>query len=267
MTPDASSRGFDRRNPSTWNRYAYVLSDPINHGDPTGTDCTTYSQYDSNGNLVTSEDWGCTASSDYYGPAAMGYGCADFWCNTAAQMSQQPSVSISFQYVDVQPNVPAENNYSQNQMQALTAGLNNALQRVGSDSAKCADALSGNDSYMTTLSASFTLSTTLYRILPLTAGAGAATLDSSDVVINATGAFFTAAPNANGTVTVLMPNAQGVQTQFTFASVSDFQGFMLLHELGHQLGTFGPDVDPATNGQNSQVVLDNCFTEPNGVWN
>ena len=33
----ASSKGSgDASNPQSWNRYAYVLNDPVNHGDPTG---------------------------------------------------------------------------------------------------------------------------------------------------------------------------------------------------------------------------------------
>jgi RHS repeat-associated protein len=36
MTPDPSRRSAKRRNPQSWNRYAYVLGDPVNHNDPTG---------------------------------------------------------------------------------------------------------------------------------------------------------------------------------------------------------------------------------------
>jgi len=90
MTADASSRGFDPRSPATWNRYTYVLADPINHGDPAGTDCTSYSQFDANGSLVTSEDWGCTGvPGDYFGPSAVGYGPSDFYSVTTVAMSAE----------------------------------------------------------------------------------------------------------------------------------------------------------------------------------
>ncbi len=36
MTPDPSWRSIDRTSPQTWNRYAYVLGDPVNSNDPTG---------------------------------------------------------------------------------------------------------------------------------------------------------------------------------------------------------------------------------------
>ena len=36
MSPDASWASVDLQNPSSWNRYAYVLNDPVNNADPTG---------------------------------------------------------------------------------------------------------------------------------------------------------------------------------------------------------------------------------------
>ena len=42
---------------------------------------------------------------------------------------------------------------------------------------------------------------------------------------------------------------------------------ILLHELGHQVGLFGPDTTPALNGNNSSAVLSDCFTkDSNGVY-
>ena len=36
MTPDPYRGSASRRNPSSWNRYAYVLDDPVNISDPDG---------------------------------------------------------------------------------------------------------------------------------------------------------------------------------------------------------------------------------------
>lgn len=105
------------------------------------------------------------------------------------------------------------------------------------------------------------LENTLYRLLPLPNNTVAQTADRYDVQINTAGAFFNAAANANGTVTVTMPNAAGTMTLFTFANLATFQGFLLLHELGHQAGVFGIDVNAAANGANSQAVLNHCFTK------
>jgi hypothetical protein len=113
------------------------------------------------------------------------------------------------------------------------------------------------------------LTNTTYRlvVLPQGPGAGAQTVGPTDVQINTAGAFFTAMPNANGSVTVGLPNAAGVLTAVTFASKSVFEGFILLHELGHQTKVYGDDVDAATNGTNSKGVLDNCFTkDAQGVY-
>lgn len=38
MTPDPSWRSVDLKNPQTWNRYAYVVGDPVNANDPAGLD-------------------------------------------------------------------------------------------------------------------------------------------------------------------------------------------------------------------------------------
>ena len=267
----ADSAGVRPKDPGSWNKYAYTRGDPVNRFDSIGT-CDQSADTSTSVTVCGTPD--PVASFPY---AAVGLG-GDFYTNAVTTVSADVAQATNAAYavagqiaavfnVDVQPNVPLGNSYSANQMQALTQGLNDAIKRLVSGSTGCADALSGNDSYMAAFTSGLTLAGTTYRILPLAAGAGAATIDIGDVILNATGAFFSAAPNADGTVTVLMPNAQGVQTSFTFASSSDFQAFVLLHELGHQLGTFGPDVDAATNGQNSQTVLDNCFTETNGVWN
>lgn len=41
MTPDPYSPSAKPNNPTSWNRYAYVLGDPINANDPRGLDCSS----------------------------------------------------------------------------------------------------------------------------------------------------------------------------------------------------------------------------------
>jgi RHS repeat-associated protein len=43
LTPDPSEGGIDPQSPQTWNRYSYVVSDPVNHFDPMGLCAVSYS--------------------------------------------------------------------------------------------------------------------------------------------------------------------------------------------------------------------------------
>lgn len=155
-------------------------------------------------------------------------------------------------------------------MQALTNGFYAALAHLSPD---CADFLTGSDetsSDSAVAQAGTVLMNTLYRFveLPQGPGSGAQTVGPNDVQINTAGAFFNAQAGANGTVTVGMPNSSGVSTAFTFASLSAFQGFILLHELGHQLDAYGADLNAAVNGANSAAILTHCFTQnAQGVYN
>src|SRR5579863_6716427 len=105
-----------------------------------------------------------------------------------------------------------------------------------------------------------------FRLVLRMQGIGASTNGPFDVFINtnATSVFFNIKPNQDGTVTVQMPNSRGVLANFTFQDVSTLEAFIILHELGHQIGAFGPDNDPANppnvnsalNGANSASILE-----------
>jgi hypothetical protein len=43
MTPDRYRRSVSPTIPQSWNRYSYVLGDPVNANNPTGKDCTASS--------------------------------------------------------------------------------------------------------------------------------------------------------------------------------------------------------------------------------
>jgi RHS repeat-associated protein len=100
MSPDpykASTSGSNPKNPQSWNRYAYVTGDPINFNDPLGlTTC------DANGNncydsVTVNGNTGQATWSDVppFIQIGAGYGCNDFWCNTANQMAGLSSLQIS----------------------------------------------------------------------------------------------------------------------------------------------------------------------------
>jgi RHS repeat-associated protein len=96
---------------------------------------------------------------------------------------------------------------------------------------------------------------TTYRFLPLPqgAGAGAQTVDSTNVQINSLGLYMTATGGG-----IRLPNG------FTcnLGSITNVRAFILLHELGHQLSGntgFTPDVDAATNSSHSMRIIKACF--------
>jgi hypothetical protein len=168
-------------------------------------------------------------------------------------------------YDSVDVNVAIGNSYSAAQLSALQEGYSLAYDLLGA-LPDCAGALAPpfeatGLAYSPGWAVDYTqgtLASTTYRILPLNPGVGAVTLNSNDVAINQNGAFF-ATPDGNGNITFKVPSpTTGLPVTVTLPEY-DFQAFMMLHELGHQTGVSGPDVDNTTNGQNSWKVLENCF--------
>lgn len=103
-----------------------------------------------------------------------------------------------------------------------------------------------------------------YRFVPMGAPAvgddggvkvvGAATIEKKAVFINNQGPFMSPV--------MLVPGKSGFQIvdMGTGLRGADFSGLLLLHELGHVMGLFGPDADDsALNRSNTQRVLDSCF--------
>ena len=87
-------------------------------------------------------------------------------------------------------------------------------------------------------------------------GVAAATDESTNsVMINLVGPFFHQVQTVGGQ-TLDYGKSSGLQG-------TDFQAFILLHELGHLTGAFGPTDHDATNAQNQNanntLVLKDCF--------
>ena len=106
-----------------------------------------------------------------------------------------------------------------------------------------------------------TLETTQYQIGQF---GGIAAAQPGDVVqINSTGLFFQG-PNAStsspGNVGITVPSPTDGTPLQVYLSPSDLGAFILLHELGHEVGIFGDDKgDSLAQGQHSWAVLENCF--------
>jgi len=157
--------------------------------------------------------------------------------------------------------------YTAAQVASLNAGFHYAFD-VATENLSCVEYFAGlgsdADTYQIAQAYGYVanaMAATTYRILPLASpSTGAATIGASDVFINSTGVFFTATPAADGSVTVFLPDSvTGAASANTFVSVQALQGFMLLHELGHQLGLYGADTTAVDNGRNSRAILDHCF--------
>ena len=159
----------------------------------------------------------------------------------------------------------ASSSYPLWQVQAFDAAWLDALQHLTTNY-QCEQFFAGGGENPMAL-----LEKTTYRFLDLgapTVGAdgtasvaGAMTVDPTDVFINTSGPLFDQS--------VFVPSTQ----QFVYFSIgglsgADFGALLLLHELGHQEGLFGPDTGPnvpaGTNAQYTQQVLDNCFTSLGG---
>lgn len=104
------------------------------------------------------------------------------------------------------------------------------------------------------------LNGTEYRILPLpdSSKTGAQTNGQASVFLNSNGPFF------GRTTTLYIPSDQPnitTKRQVPFGSTAAMRAFILLHELGHQIGLFPADLFPFINGRHSLRVLENCFRD------
>ena len=99
------------------------------------------------------------------------------------------------------------------------------------------------------------MTNTQYRFVPLPQGpgAGAQTIDATNVQINSLGLFMTATSGR-----VRLPNG------FTcdLGNPTNVRAFIMLHELGHQMANvtgFTDDVDATTNSAHSMRIIKKCF--------
>jgi hypothetical protein len=151
---------------------------------------------------------------------------------------------------DTLPGIPAKTGMCSNLpsgtspifCQALQQGLQNALRALKRKS--CSNFYGGQGPQ--------TLDATQYRFLDMqNPNTGAATISPNNVFVNSNGPYMTYTPTPGQTGPFGRYWTQG-----------QFRGFILLHELGHQLSPvtgFKPDANSPLNQQQSRQVLSVCF--------
>ncbi len=289
LTPDRMTGSAS--DPGSWNKYGYTGGDPVNRVDHSGA-WWTCPEGDipcgDNGSDGTITEV-CATVAVYgvnYAVAFYGISPSEITMDCGGGPTQGPvnGGGGGGAPVSVMPTLSGA--FNAQQKTRFDDGYDTALLYLENNNATCANFFAGNPigGFEAALAAvQDTMANTDYRLISLGANStGASTNSPTSVFLNTDGAFFTAAAAPNGMVTVQMPNAQGVTSNFTFASVSILDAFLLLHELGHQMGAYGASnadgsvlADGRTpnanglmnNGINSAAVLNNCFSQnAAGVW-
>jgi RHS repeat-associated protein len=271
MSPDPANAGADFTNPQSWNAYAYVLGNPLGNVDPSGmSDNPCSSNFSCLAQIPGCLDdvtacqqkvfWPDTAlgwdpfrlmeiPSDHYwsdgwhavyGGDALLYS-AGLSASTGSTATGVPAVTPA--KTGTCSNLPAGS--SPAFCQALQQGLQNALRSLKRRS--CSNFYGGQGPQ--------TLDATQYRFLDLQKSTtGAATISPNSVFVNSKGPYMTYTPSPGQTGPFERSWTQG-----------QFRGFILLHELGHQLSPvtgFQPDAGRPLNQlnqQQSREVLSACF--------
>jgi RHS repeat-associated protein len=245
-SPDPYMASGGPTDPGSWNRYAYTRGDPVNRFDPSGLQ-------DEGPPMLPFFGYCPDGRITFYGASP----CPPPTPNNLWGWNIGPPV-IDLSGL-LRLFLPKQVFGTNDQARKVDDAYVDALLKLNLNDG-CHDALTSAGLDATTM-----LQDTTYRVLDLgMPGAGAETVDSSNVFINSAGAFFTAVPDATGHVTFTIPSttAGGPSTAVTFLSQTSADAFILLHELGHQTGVFGPDAGPdmtTINAGNSWLVLDKCF--------
>ena len=215
----------DPGNPQSWNLYTYAFNNPLRYVDPDGHSGDCVAGYD--------------AATGLCEPASPDLGLMQFLFNSLfqnpfAQTNQQTNTGMP-------SNLPIGT--PQQFWNPFRQGFGTAKHAL--QNPKCGAFYGGQGSAA--------MDATQYRFLDLNNPAvGAATLSQASVLINSKGAYMTYTPSS------------GQAGPFgRFWTQGDFRGFILLHELGHQLSSqtgFGADAANARlNTAQSRQVLSRCF--------
>jgi len=115
MTPDPYRKSAKRRNPGSWNRYAYVGGDPINSSDPTGLTC------------VYSGAWSWSDNHDGLGCSYTGTPVSDFGSVNPTGKTPSSDTKVSYsQCTEPCNDTPMDDN-SQTVVHDLSYDLNHPI--------------------------------------------------------------------------------------------------------------------------------------------
>ena len=246
-SPDPGNAGVDLTDPQTWNAYAYVRNSPLHMVDPSGMDPITVSCPDctvtvDGGSTDGIDPWDFPFYNRFFGYDPNSPLFTDIVIARAPAVTESTS-SGGFSFPPKNGtcgNLPAGT--SPAFCAALQQGLQNALNALKRK--PCGKFYGGQGPQ--------TLDATQYRFLDLhNPTTGAATITPNSVFVNSQGPYMSYTPTPGQTGPFGRYWTQG-----------QFRGFILLHELGHQLSPvtgFGPDAGSPLNQQQSQRVLNACF--------
>jgi hypothetical protein len=260
MSPDPANAGADFTNPQSWNGYGYVLGNPLALVDPSGL-CSSsdnppcYSvvgvakgdpDYATTTNPVDLSSWisflnyGMSLLFGSSGSGPGGGGVPVYTVTGTGVADRNPQPVSTPPKSGVCNNLPAGT--SPEFCAALQQGLQNALNALKRN--RCGNFYGGRGPQ--------TLDATQYRFLDMQKPTtGAATISPNNVFVNSKGPYMTYTPTQSQTGPFGRYWTQG-----------QFRGFILLHELGHQLSPitgFKPDAGSPLNQQQSRQVLNACF--------
>ena len=247
LTADPYRNSAGPGDPGSWNRYAYVGNDPVNFNDVSGEDACAVGQ------PVPCEVTITLGS----GRTTIGLG------GGGASLGHTPSLAVppdfQFGFAGGGPSLPGLIGATKGQQKAFKKALEEALRLLESKKHPDCGKLFGGQVGINDLEDATYKEDVIIGIEGTNPEAIPAATDPSSqtVTINILGHFFSQVQ------TVSDPHThQPVQIDWgyrTGLTGTDFQALILLHELGHLTGKFGPDKDRGTNDFYTNKVLEDCF--------